>query len=297
MDSGEDESGSPPPGRQRRVNTHEVSDDSDGESTDSADLQAQITALVNTGDSPVTDDNCLAAFADQLELETDAGPPLSTQVADILQSIATKRLPEDKMRDKIGAIKLPPNCPALVSVRVNPEIWDKLRAVTRSRDLRMQRVHVRLVKSLGAMAYAIDGITSLLSKIDGSVRPDVKSALNGILDAFLLEAGAVQELHQRRKELIKSDLDDKFQRLCGPDVPVSNLLFGNDLAKLIKDIVDTAKLSANICRTSADKPRDRRRPLRVHSHFRNRAKNHWSKNGGQSVRFKDRRRPARPVRQ
>ena len=67
-----------------------LSDDAEGESTESAHLQAQITALVNTGDFPITD-NHLAAFADQLEIETDAGPPFSTQVTDILQSITTKR--------------------------------------------------------------------------------------------------------------------------------------------------------------------------------------------------------------
>ena len=52
---------------------------------------------------------------------------------------------------------------ALLTVKVNPPIWDKLKSETRSNDLKFQKVQTALNKSLIAMVQVTDALTTSLA--------------------------------------------------------------------------------------------------------------------------------------
>lgn len=86
-------------------------------------------------------------------------------------------------------------------------------------------------------------------------------------------AHSVYELNLCRRELIRPDLNDQYRQLCNSQTPISKLLFGDDLLKVVKDITESNKVSQNFERTeviqSMDEmlSRDKGRIQTVNSHF------------------------------
>ena len=56
-------------------------------------------------------------------------------------------------------------------------------------------------------------------------------------------AQANGELNQRRREMIKPDLNQHYQQLCNYQVPITSWLFGYELAKTCQDITNTNRES------------------------------------------------------
>ena len=82
------------------------------------------------------------------------GADIDSQLADIVDTLLTSRLPEDKLKEKLSLRIRPGNCASLVATRVNPEIWDKLAPATRSRDVRSQRIQNDTIQGMIAVTEA-----------------------------------------------------------------------------------------------------------------------------------------------
>ena len=63
-----------------------------------------------------------------------------------------------------------------------------------------------------------------------------------MLDSVAIIVYANNELNLRRRELIKPDLNRQYASLCSTQVPVTGLLFGDNLSQQCKDIQETNKL-------------------------------------------------------
>lgn len=226
--------------RKRKHVAHDLSDTGSDD-----ELLGRIDRLVKTKPND-KGAQFLKDFAQNLEIDEEEGPAISDEVADILQGLLQKRVSEDKVKDKMADIKPPSNCPSLTTVKVNPEVWNKMKNHTRSRDLRMQRVQTRAVKAMSPLAYIIDRLVNCQKTGKAPSAEDVQDMLSASLEAFTMGASAIQEVNLRRKELIKPDLNDRYQQLCGPATPVSKFLFGDDLAKAVKDINETSKMEYDI---------------------------------------------------
>ena len=50
----------------------------------------------------------------------------------------------------------------------------------------------------------------------------------------------------QRKQLMKPDIGKDYASLCSPHVPFTDLLFGDDLQKQLKDIGDVNKIGAKV---------------------------------------------------
>ncbi len=59
------------------------------------------------------------------------------------------------------------------------------------------------------------------------------------MDALILIAQANGELNQRRREMIKPDLNQHYQQLCNCQVPITSCLFRYELAKACQDITNS----------------------------------------------------------
>ena len=74
-------------------------------------------------------------------------------------------------------------------------------------------------------------------------------------DAFRLLAVSMQEVAIQRKFLIKPDLNGVFKLICSPDNKVTNHLFGDDLAKQIKDIDEAQKVGRKVNKSDNYRPK------------------------------------------
>ena len=127
----------------------------------------------------------------------------------------------------------PKNCEHLTKVRVNQAVWDNLSPAVRSQDLKLQKVQTSLFQGLCALTSTVKKLLGKLSSI-----PSGNEILQEATDAFALIANANLELNQKRRELMKPDLHNDYKHLCSSNssVTITDQLFGNDLAKEVKEL-------------------------------------------------------------
>ena len=171
------------------------------------------------------------------------GPNVSDQLAQVINKTLRSKLSEEKLKDKKNTYLRPQNCETLEAPRVNPEIWTQLQPTTRSRDIRLQKVQSLLLKGLMPLVELLE--TCRQSK-DTTAVPDKGTMIKLVLDSITLLSQANGELNCRRRAMIKPDLNEKFQQICADHVPVTTLLFGDEVAKTLQDIASTNRVSQQV---------------------------------------------------
>jgi len=74
--------------------------------------------------------------------------PVNAKLALLNEKMVKTSLSEEKTKEKHEKYNRPENCKNLINTRVNPEIWSKIWANTRFRNLRMQKLETSLLKSM-----------------------------------------------------------------------------------------------------------------------------------------------------
>ena len=118
----------------------------------------------------------------------------------------------------------PDNCKKLTLPKVNPEIWNKLKHVTRSVDLRranMQKVHVKVGSSV---ARSTDTLLAIRTDPEKTSALALTEKLGKIVtfnaDALALLGHVNIELSYRQRDAIKPNLNNEYSLLCGSQVPI-----------------------------------------------------------------------------
>ena len=163
-----------------------------------------------------------------------------------LANIASKRwgitLPNDKLKALLAKHAKPENCPDITTVRVNPEIWDQMKNFKRKADLRVSNIQQAFQK-------ATFGILKVCDKLVDQQPSTDKETLASNIDAIVLLGHASGELSHLHREQITSALKAKFHLLCSQaneSSSRSDLLFGADLTKQVRDAKDTNKIGKDI---------------------------------------------------
>ena len=203
----------------------------------------------------------------------EKGPPLSDKIAEVITKMVKGKMPDDKLKSKLANYPCPDNVQTLKPTRVNQIIWDKLRSATRSRDLKLQRIQVMILKGIIALGKGAQQVLNL---------PGVdKSAIHELFDAIAFMAQGSLETNLARRELIKPDLSKEFQHLCSSAVPITSQLFSDDISKYVKDIRDSSKMGLKIARGGST---NRFRPYRGRP-YRGRMNSSFLARGRSSQRF------------
>ena len=174
------------------------------------------------------------------------GPDIDPQLAKIVGNLVKVRLPDDKLRDKQSAFLTPNNCPALVPVRVNPEIWDKLSPNTKSRDVKSQRTQTSVVSAMLAVAQTADTLVRASRTGKPLSEADMTSSIGNLVDALALLGSANLDVNQRRRDDQRFDLNQAYKGLCKDGVDGSGLLYGDDLSSRIDDINRSNKVGSRL---------------------------------------------------
>ena len=231
---------------------------------DDLDCDSSIKELTERKNStpPVTDHNggknpatLLKSLVDSYEEEDATGDDIDPDVAELLKRRWGKKLNAEKIKEIVAKHKRPANCPELKPIRVNPEIWGQLTATQKKADLKLtnfqqlvRKVTIINLQTTDWLASNTQNNTDLLTKSVDSL------AMLGHLNT---------QLAQLRRDQIQPALKPEYKQNCAIEVPAnSQYLFGDDIAKQLKDVRETSKISRSVAHTSNKKPNGNYRPFR-----------------------------------
>lgn len=238
---------------------HEISDDEgnmpDEESESDADVDAFLAAngageneLVSDGDSDSDDWDFSMEVESQFQLNDETGPDLSENVAKMVMKLVQKTVPEETMKAKLAKVKKPGNCEELMTPSMNPEVWGLLRSGIRSKEIRAQKIQTKTVKGITMLAQTVNRLTE--QNLGKKAKPvDPKTLVKDLFGVIGILGSVFQDVSQLRKEEIKAVLPAKFKPMCSAQHPITSKLLGDDLAKVIKDLNETSRLTQNLAST------------------------------------------------
>ena len=113
---------------------------------------------------------------------------------------------------------------------MNPEIWKQIPGATQKADLKLATIQWAIMKA----ATAIVSTTQLIIKAARSDKPIEKELKKSITDmhanALSLLGHASTDLSHRCRVAIRLHLNKNLAGLCSDTVPITGLLFGDNLA-------------------------------------------------------------------
>ena len=226
----------------------------------------RLTDGTKDGEAPKTpntsaaEDELLSEIAQDYAEETQTSDDVSQTLAEIVNQRWSSKLEEPKLKDKMDKFDRPKNCEKLTVPRVNPEIWSTLNHTVRGSDLKLVNFQKTLVKVGVALTQSTEALLSMRATQSSS---DTEHKQLGKLvtyntDALAMLAHIHIELLNRRRELIKPNLNKEYVSLCSPQTPITELLFGDDLQAQMASIKAANRISRTTTSSSKFNPNTRR---------------------------------------
>ena len=118
------------------------------------------------------------------------------------------KLSDEKLKGKLSTCGRPGNCENVTGTKVNPEVWSKIRSGTRSRDLKLQRLQNVIQKATILLIKLTD---QCMKREISSLKLSDENVARTLLDVIALLGYANCELIQRRRNMIRPDLNIQYQ--------------------------------------------------------------------------------------
>ncbi|XP_068670535.1 uncharacterized protein [Montipora foliosa] len=267
-----------PHGKSRRT-------DDDALSVHASNSDDEVNDLLNGSNPPGSNnvgdkaDN-EAALLKELEAALHDADKKGLKIQQQLADIAVKRWGKKMNAEKVSSILAkhvqPENCEELNIPRVNPEIWATLNAFKRKADLRFANMQQLLQKATVALLSTCNKLLAVKSQVE------TKEMLTDSVDAIALVGHVASELSALRREHLKPSLRPEFHAICANNATTtSTLLFGDDLAKQIRDAKETNRLSKTVAGPSQQL--DHNKGYQRHSSWSNKASEKHHKGGSRPL--------------
>ena len=180
--------------------------------------------------------------------ESATGTVVNEKLAGLVTKMMRQKLPENNMTEKLKRFQRPHNVEALGCTRVNPEVWNTLQAKTRSTDIKIQKVQQAILTGVVPTVRTVESLMGMVSATPGQPA-DIKAEITKLLDAVSILGQANYELNLRRRELIKPDLNQQFGGLYTTQVPITGLLFGDNVTdRLSQGIASRLRTLIVLCK-------------------------------------------------
>lgn len=155
----------------------------------------------------------------------EKGPAISQSLADLINTACTSQCKLDNITSKY---KVPSNCDMACSPAINNEVWKVMSNRGQSYDKCFCDIQNLLATGLVPVMKLIEIVRPLIKGND-----EAKTLFSDIITLF----GQVQyNLSLRRRYMIRPNLKKKYQDLCNINTPISTQLFGDQIAKKIKEL-------------------------------------------------------------
>lgn len=272
--------------RSRTENPSDSEDDSDPESDTRALLN--LSKEPDAGkDAPKkskenTEDDLLNEIATDFSSDEQTSEAVSSQLAEVINKRWSSKLADDKLDEKLKQYHRPDNCDKVVAPKVNPEIWGQMSNFTKKKDLRMTKIQQIVTKVGAALAQSAQLTLDMRAKPPSSEEQFdemTHKMLSTQMDAVALLGHANYEMSLRRRDLIQPSLNKDYTALNSQQIPVTNLLYGEDLQTSLTAIRSSNKLGKAV-KAPSSKANDKT-PWRSKQHANERSfleKRRWKNN-------------------
>ena len=222
------------------------------ENEDSLSVMAsddEVRQLLNDSDTPqqqdespdLPDDDLLQELEQQFSEDKSLGPAVGEKLATIAINRWTEKLSPDIIKEINEKYKQPLNCEAMRVSRINPEIWSQISQHKKKTDLRLTKMQQNVQKAVFATLQMAETLSAKNqpspSALTENKKGNDREALLRIAVNLVAMLGHMNaDVMSMRQESIKPALKPEFQKICHATVPPnSKFLFGDDLAKLVRD--------------------------------------------------------------
>lgn len=168
--------------------------------------------------------------------ETESfGPKVVDIIAERINDSCSKKPLDTKLKELQDKYKTPENCKVLCVPKINLELWHDLPRATKTRDLGLQELQKNIFKSAQPMLLLFDTVVKAKAEKKAIQPIEISPTL---ADAVTLIGHASYLASLKRREFLKPDISSAYQSVCSKSNPVTTFLFGDELPKHIKDIVN-----------------------------------------------------------
>ena len=220
------------------------------------DYDDQIDLMINCSQTK-KDQTCrktdLEQPSEMTETEQDfdvaekLGPEVAETIAKLVDGTMAKgQMSDGKFKEKMDRYARPKNVKVVVP-RVNPAIWSVLDRSTRGADLKIPNYQ----EALCTATYALKKIWQTIFTSDC---PEIRLLLKGVADSIALIQKTNHDLSMdRRRKILNAQLNKKYRKLGSAEVPITDMLFGNDLKAACANTDTTSKMGLSFSQSNTNK--------------------------------------------
>ena len=196
-------------------------------------------------ETPAKETKLLQDFANSLDEDDATGDKIQQELADIALKRWGKKLSSDKIKSFSDKYKQPQNCSDIKGIKVNPEIWSQLNAKKKKTDLKISNLQQVIRK----ITFATLQMTNVLIQNPSGLENNKIMAKQ--VDTIEIPGHVNTQLVQLRRDEIKPSMKAEYSAICSAEVPItSQYLFGDDLAKQLRDAKEASKISHSFTSSS-----------------------------------------------
>ena len=161
------------------------------------------------------------------------------------------------MKEKSQKYHRSSNCAELITLsKVNEEIWSKLPREARGKGLKLSRLQTTTSKAAYAIVKSTDLLLKLKTKVDREIAKELNNLVVETTDSLQLLGHASYEISQVRGDEIKPNLHtEDYGDLCSSNIPVTELLFGDELQTLLTHVRAANKIGSTASKSSHSQKR------------------------------------------
>ena len=183
------------------------------------------------------------------------GPEINDKLADISNNRWEEKQEKVIVSERVKQYKMPRNCENVAVPRVNDEIWLKLPSICKGNDIKLASIGKCITASTAAV---LECANDLLIARKSKPRFDSNAMFVKLTDAVSLLGHVNHELVGKRRKVIKPHLKEEYRPLCTANIPIAKLLFGEDLAKELRNPKKMSHCSNTVQKFSQAKLNTRR---------------------------------------
>lgn len=172
----------------------------------------------------------------------DCDENVDEELAAMINELFREGLNDDYFNELLKSIKRPENCKSLIKTRVNQAMWSILNPDTRNCDAKFQVIQSAVIKA----SVNLTKLASKLNEMDTDIVEGLQSLITLATDSLALLGHTNKLINVKRKELHRPDLGREYYHLSSPSLPFSEFLYGDDVAKSVKEIQDVNRISNKV---------------------------------------------------
>ena len=224
-------------GRKTNNGSHDLLSDSAESDADQL-LESNKRQKIQDGDEE--EDTLLDEIVQSMNETEKTDAKISEKLAKIVENRWFNKLSDGQLKEKTEKYLRPAICDNFITPKVNPEILERLDRQTRGRDLKLSTLQSTTTK----MGYICTKASELLLQARRENKSlDIEQLIRMHTDALGLSGHISFEISQRRRDAIRPNLNKEYATLCASHVPITKMLFGDELQTQLNHIRASNKIS------------------------------------------------------